>query len=68
MARAAAVSWYHPAIIYDEQVLCLHLEPKTMALLADQAKRMKELWQADGYMMSHDEFRVFNWDAGCQKL
>ncbi len=39
-----------------------------MALLADQATRMKELWGAPAYMMSHDEFRVFNFDESCQKL
>jgi len=62
------VSWYHPAIIYDGQVCACISEPKTMALLADQAKRMKALWESDGYMMSHDEFRVLNWDASCRKM
>jgi hypothetical protein len=62
------VSWYHPAIIYDGQVCACITEPKTMALLADQARRMKDLWGADGYMMSHDELRVCNWDASCQKM
>jgi hypothetical protein len=59
------VSWYHPVVIYDEQVCGCISDPKMMALLADQAKQMKEVWNADGYMMSHDEFRVFNWDASC---
>ena len=59
------VSWYHPAVIYDEQVCGCISDPKMMTLLADQAKRMKALWEADGYMMSHDEFRVMNWDESC---
>jgi len=25
------------------------------------------LWGSQGYMMSHDEFRCFNWDESCQK-
>jgi len=59
--HAAAVSWYHPAIVYDGQVAACISEPKTMEILADQAKRMKELWSAPLYMMSHDEFRCCNW-------
>ncbi|HZL37302.1 MAG TPA: hypothetical protein VFC78_18425 [Tepidisphaeraceae bacterium] len=61
------VSWYHPAIIYDEQVTICISEPKTTALLADQARRMKKLWGAPLYMMEHDEFRTCNWDEACQK-
>ncbi|HWE96402.1 MAG TPA: hypothetical protein VG269_20745 [Tepidisphaeraceae bacterium] len=61
------VSWYHPAIVYDGQVAACISEPKTMEILADQAKRMKELWGTPMYMMSHDEFRCCNWDESCQK-
>lgn len=61
------VSWYYPPIVYDGQVAACISEPKTMELLADQAKRMKELWQVPTYMMSHDEFRVFGWDESCEK-
>jgi hypothetical protein len=60
------VSWYHPAIVYDGQVSICISEPKTKALLADQARRMKELWGAPLYMMSHDEFRTCNWDESCE--
>ena len=61
------VSWYYPPIVYDGQVAICISEPKTMQLLADQSRRMKQLWGTPGYMMSHDEFRVFNWDESCQK-
>lgn len=61
------VSWYHPVIIYDGQVGCCPAEPKTMTLLADEARRMKAAWKAAGYMMQHDEVRVLNWDESCQK-
>ena len=61
------VSWYHPAIIYDGQVSCCPCEPKTMALLADEALRMKAAWNAPGYMMQHDEVRTLNWDVSCQE-
>ena len=42
----------------------LHLRAQDDGIARRPGQRMKELWQADGYMMSHDEFRVF----GCQKL
>ncbi len=61
------VSWYHPAIIYDGQVCACISEPKLMDLLADQARRMKALWDTPAYAMSHDEFRVCNWDKACEK-
>jgi hypothetical protein len=61
------VSWYHPAIIYDGQVACCPSEPKTMQVLADQAKRLKAAFGARGYMMSHDEIRTLNQDESCQR-
>ena len=61
------ISWYHPAIVYDGQVSACISEPKTLAILSDQARRMKELWNAPLYMMSHDEFRTSNWDEACEK-
>ena len=61
------VSWYYPPIIYDGQVAGCISDPKFMELLADQSKRMKQLWGTPGYMMSHDEFRCCNWDESCEK-
>ena len=60
------VSWYHPAIIYDGQVSCCPSEPKTLELLADQAKRVTAAWGAAAYMMSHDEVRTLNHDVSCR--
>lgn len=59
------VSWYHPAVIYDEQVSACINDPKMKELLADQASRMKDAWKAGSYMMSHDEFRTLGWDESC---
>lgn len=59
------VSYYAPEAVYDEQVAACIEEPKTQELLADQAKRMRAAFGTSGYMMSHDEFRVFGWDASC---
>ena len=61
------VSWYYPPIIYDEQVAACISDPKTMQVLADESRQMKQLWGATGYLMSHDEFRCFNWDESCEK-
>jgi hypothetical protein len=62
-----SVSWYHPHVIYDGQMPCCLGDPALNSVLDDQAKRMRELWQVPGYMMSHDEIRVLNQDEGCQK-
>ncbi len=59
------VSYFHAATIYEHQASICPSEPKTMDLLRDQAKRMHAAWGAKGYMMSHDEVRVLNWDKSC---
>src|SRR5205823_2094485 len=61
------VSWYHPAIVYDGQVCACIGEPRLMELLTDEARRVKALFGAPGYMMSHDEFRVLGWDESCER-
>jgi hypothetical protein len=61
------VSYYHAATVYDDQAMICPSEPRTLELLRDQARRMHEAWQAQGYMMSHDEIRVLNWCAACQQ-
>jgi hypothetical protein len=59
------VSWYHPAIIHEGQVSACISEPRTLELLADEARRVREATGAKGYMMSHDEFRSHNTDEAC---
>jgi hypothetical protein len=61
------VSYYHAITIYDGQAMICPSEPKTIELLRDQAKRLHAAWGAKGYMMSHDEIRVFNWCDACQR-
>ncbi len=61
------VSWYHPAIIHDGQVSACISEPKTLELLQDEARRVKEATGAKAFMMSHDEFRSMNTDDACVK-
>ncbi|MBI3877602.1 MAG: hypothetical protein HY300_16860, partial [Verrucomicrobia bacterium] len=52
--------------VHDGQVMICPSEPKTISLLRDQARRVHAAWGAKGYMMSHDEIRVFNWCKACQ--
>jgi hypothetical protein len=61
------VSYYHVVTVYDGQVNICISEPKTIALLRDQAERLQKLWQPKAWMMSHDEIRVLNWCAACQQ-
>ena len=61
------VSYYHAVTVYDDQAMICPSEPRTLELLRDQARRMHQAWHAQGYFMSHDEIRVFNWCAACQK-
>jgi hypothetical protein len=61
------ISYYHAVTIHDDQAMICPSEPRTVELLRDQARRMHAAWGARGYMMSHDEIRVLNWCAACEK-
>jgi hypothetical protein len=61
-----SASYYHAATVHDDQAMICVSEPRTLDLLRDQARRMHAAWGASGYMMSHDEIRVFNWCGACQ--
>ena len=61
------VSYHHVATVHDDQAMICPSEPRTVELLRDQARRMHAAWGAKGYMMSHDEIRVFNWCAACRR-
>jgi hypothetical protein len=60
-----AVSYYHPALIYDSVVMCCMSEPKLYEILKWQAKQIHDNLQPDGYFMSHDEIRCQGWDKSC---
>lgn len=60
------VSFFHPHLINEGQMCACVSEPAFNALLQRQAGDVHKLWSAPGYMMSHDEWRVLNWDAACQ--
>jgi len=61
------VSYHHVVTVHDDQAMICPSEPRTVELLRDQARRMHAAWGAKGYMMSHDEIRVLNWCAACQR-
>jgi hypothetical protein len=60
------VSWYHPIIIHESQVMCCLSDPKVTDLLRDQVRRVQDLLQPKTILMSHDEIRVAGWCASCQ--
>jgi hypothetical protein len=60
------VSWYHPVVTEQSQVMCCLSEPKVYDLLRDQAQRVNDLFHPQTFFMSHDEIRVANWCRSCQ--
>ncbi len=56
------VSYYHPQIIYGQQIIISMEDPKTYELMDDQMKRMVDAWHATGYLMNHDEIRIAGWE------
>src|SRR5262249_54007761 len=55
------VSWYHPVITQNSQVMCCLTEPKVYDLLRDQARRVNDLFHPQTFFLSHDEIRAANW-------
>lgn len=60
-------SYYHAATVNEGQATICLSEPRVLDLLRDEAARVHALWGAKGYMMSHDECRVMNWCAACER-
>ncbi|MEI7729545.1 MAG: hypothetical protein WCO56_08225 [Verrucomicrobiota bacterium] len=60
------VSFFHPHLLNEGQVCACVSEPAFTTLLKRQAGDVHGLWSAAGYMMSHDEWRLMNWDDACQ--
>jgi hypothetical protein len=60
------VSWYHPVHIHGEQMMCCLSEPKLLALLRDQLRRVNDLFHPTTVFFWHDEVRVVNWCKACQ--
>ncbi len=54
-------SYFHPVIIYGDQVACSLVDPKLYDILDDQMKRVNDLFHAKRYLMCHDEIRVGGW-------
>lgn len=55
------VSYYHAVTIYDGQVPCSLTEPRVFEVVADQVRRVNDLFQPRTFFLSHDEIRVANW-------
>lgn len=57
------VSYHHTVIVHDGQVCCSLSDPKVFEILADQVRRIDEVFSPKTWMLSHDEIRVANWSA-----
>jgi len=61
------VSFYHAKTgIGNQASICLS-EPKTAAIMEDEAKRVADLFKPRGLFWSHDEIRIGGWCEACQK-
>ena len=61
------LSYFHTAIIYEEQVMCCMAEPKLYEILRWQIAQVHKHLQPDGYFLQHDEIRVQGWDESCRR-
>lgn len=61
------VSFFHAkTALHGQAALCLS-EPKTLAIMEDEARRVVDLFQPRSLFWSHDEIRVGGWCDACQK-
>ncbi len=57
------VSYYHPDVIYGQQVLCSMIDPKIYELMDDQARRIVDAFNNPKHIMfNHDEIRIGGWE------
>lgn len=61
------LSYYHTAIVHQEQVMCCMAEPKVYEILRWQIQQVHRHLAPDGYFLQHDEIRVQGWDEGCRR-
>jgi hypothetical protein len=59
-------NYYHAVTVYDDQACICPSEPRSIAQLRDQARRVNALWEPQRIMMSHDEIRTWNHCAACR--
>jgi hypothetical protein len=59
-------SWWFVPVLYGKQVSICPSEPATLALLRDEATRVRALWGARSHMLLHDEIRLLGWDPACR--
>jgi Glycosyl hydrolase family 20, catalytic domain len=59
-------SWHHAVTVHDDQACICPSEPKTVEVLRDHVERVHKLWEPAGFMMSHDEIRIWNHCAACR--
>jgi hypothetical protein len=62
-----SLSYFHTALIYQEQVMCCMAEPKVYEILRWQIGEVHRHLQPDGYFLQHDEIRVQGWDESCRR-
>jgi hypothetical protein len=62
------VSYYHPAIVYEDRVNWCLSEPKIFDDWEAEVKAADDLYHPAAYLMSHDEIRVANQCASCQAM
>ena len=61
------LSYFHTALIYEEQVMCCMAEPKVYDILRWQLAQVHKHLRPDGYFLQHDEIRVQGWDESCRR-
>lgn len=60
-------SYFHAITTGEGQVMICPSEPRTLELLKDEARRIKQAFGNRSWFMSHDEIRVLNQDLSCQR-
>jgi hypothetical protein len=59
------LSYFHPVVIHEAQVVGCMSEPAIYDLVRQQVQRLHDEFHPKHYFMQHDEIRVANWDQVC---
>jgi hypothetical protein len=57
------VSFYHPHVVYYDQVSISLEDPAVFDIMDRQMRKMHQVWNASAYFMAYDEIRVGGWEV-----
>ena len=60
--QTVLISFFHTALIYDDQMGISMEDPRVFDIMEAQMKHVAAVWPTDHYFMNYDEIRIGGWE------